>query len=1021
MRRPTAAEDSAARAADAIVIRSAATLPLSKARLLPANVTSAAPQGTTTATHRRVPPMYAGVEPLDAPLAAAVGLSLDDPRDLALQQAALAVRDYLEAYRPRPTALRPTLLVTDSFSIPRSATTAALSHHQQQQWQQQHVEQAPPAVGAPVHVDPSAPVPTRAAPQNDPGTARTAAAEIVASAPQAPPARFGSNATRRSGSTNKRAGTEPPPPPKYRFVSLASSAELPSSVNTSYASLHESRQEPVRNANPRAGRGGAPLPHSPAPVPRPKSSEPRPAVHFSPRPLSHRAEQQVAEHAPAQKPGVLPTAAPPPRSASAQPRSVSAGTRPAFASATLSAASMPAATQPQQRTPQQQRTPAAVALSSTPGPAPRQTGPPRQQPRYRTTKLREEAERLAAERAAAAIIRGPQQLADAEERRLLKECLERLDQHGCGNLLRLTVNPGAAPRNPVTLSSAGGIRDGVALVAAINLLLTAADQSNPMRPSPSKAGTALSRESAFVPRSRLEVTKAPHVNVSAAIMWLNERLGAVVPLPVLYEHPVPQQVRDLRLEGIVEGSQNLAVLHTLLYLLDLIDSLNALPPPPANAPSSAVTPTAGDRAAAHRRSPSPPLTGRTPSTPTTAGRRRRYGDEFMLQLEAAACSFLLQLQILPEPNPSLQRQIHHRGLPTALEAPYVPMKPVMPPRVRPILSLTDPFVFPYLRNGTALCDAVSVTIGPTHASHPTLRRGPRVEKECLAFIAAAQSAVRAHTSHPSALFLDDPRPIYDGNTDFILGFLEDLMRCAYRVPPRDGPPAPEKRPFIPQSTMPFDSRPGDTFLPRPSQNSARRSSSPLTAPGLSAPPPTGQSATLSDDDHAAESGSPTMLRNPFASTKVFSSHRSFTAAAHASDDPATRLAEVFDSVTPERGDRSGMAAGFYSSDEGPSPPTPPRPRVMLVRVVAAAANASATATAGTWAPVHPHQFASRFCAAHVTRRDADPPASITPIPRLAHAQPLRCVSQRGPASASHRSHAYSKPLGVSGKCGPGRQ
>lgn len=172
-----------------------------------------------------------------------------------------------------------------------------------------------------------------------------------------------------------------------------------------------------------------------------------------------------------------------------------------------------------------------------------------------------------------------------------------------------------------------------------------------------------------------------------------------------------------------------------------------------------------------------------------------YSARNMLRLEESVCQFLLNLGVLAEPS------LHHMAsddgnlpVPGPCEAPYLPEKRSRwHLRTTPTKTISSPSIFPFLTNGTVLCDVASCVLG----TELTVFRNPRVRVNCITNIRTAQEAfLKQYPSRISNFFLSDPTPVYHGDAAFILFLLEDIMRYAAKAPSRKALPAADQLPFI---------------------------------------------------------------------------------------------------------------------------------------------------------------------------------------------------------------------------------
>ncbi|RNF23033.1 uncharacterized protein Tco025E_02944 [Trypanosoma conorhini] len=170
-----------------------------------------------------------------------------------------------------------------------------------------------------------------------------------------------------------------------------------------------------------------------------------------------------------------------------------------------------------------------------------------------------------------------------------------------------------------------------------------------------------------------------------------------------------------------------------------------------------------------------------------------YAADAMRSLELAVCAFLHSLNVLADPVLH-QLPPDDAVVPNALNAPFLPpQRKLWRVRTERFPALYVPAVFPFLTNGTALCDVVEKV---THR-RLSVYRNPRVKSNCMENIQAAFTELQ--TSCPvkmSPFFLDAPERVFYGDRRFILLLLEDVMRMANDVPPRRRPPCPGDTPYL---------------------------------------------------------------------------------------------------------------------------------------------------------------------------------------------------------------------------------
>ena len=95
-------------------------------------------------------------------------------------------------------------------------------------------------------------------------------------------------------------------------------------------------------------------------------------------------------------------------------------------------------------------------------------------------------------------------------------------------------------------------------------------------------------------------------------------------------------------------------------------------------------------------------------------------------------------------------------------------------------DMESPYVFPYIRNGTLLCDLVSAIEGPRLTG---VFRNPKIKGTCLANLRKAMKALRQKKGM-SKVYLDMADLVYNGDKVVILALLEDMHRYYNGIPPR---------------------------------------------------------------------------------------------------------------------------------------------------------------------------------------------------------------------------------------------
>ncbi|RNF11870.1 hypothetical protein TraAM80_00706 [Trypanosoma rangeli] len=170
-----------------------------------------------------------------------------------------------------------------------------------------------------------------------------------------------------------------------------------------------------------------------------------------------------------------------------------------------------------------------------------------------------------------------------------------------------------------------------------------------------------------------------------------------------------------------------------------------------------------------------------------------YAASAMSSLELAVCAFLCSLNILADPVLH-QLPPDDAVVPNALMAPFLPpQRKLWQVRTDGFSSLYIPSVFPFLTNGTALCDVVAEVTGNRLSVH----RNPRVKSNCMENIQAAFTELQKYCPvKMSPFFLDAPECVFYGDRRYILLLLEDVMRMANGVVPRRRAPCSSDTPYL---------------------------------------------------------------------------------------------------------------------------------------------------------------------------------------------------------------------------------
>ncbi|KEG12202.1 hypothetical protein DQ04_01901080 [Trypanosoma grayi] len=170
-----------------------------------------------------------------------------------------------------------------------------------------------------------------------------------------------------------------------------------------------------------------------------------------------------------------------------------------------------------------------------------------------------------------------------------------------------------------------------------------------------------------------------------------------------------------------------------------------------------------------------------------------YAPSAMRSLELAVCSFLFSQDVLPDPV-AHQLPSDDKIVPNALNAPFLsPQRRHWCIRREEFPSLYIPSVFPFLTNGTTLCDLVEGLTG----SHIPVHRNPRVKLNCIENIQSAFTELWKYCPvRMSSFFIDAPHRVFYGDRRYILLLLEDIMRLVDGAPPRRHAPRPTDAPYL---------------------------------------------------------------------------------------------------------------------------------------------------------------------------------------------------------------------------------
>ncbi|ESL07427.1 hypothetical protein TRSC58_04883 [Trypanosoma rangeli SC58] len=170
-----------------------------------------------------------------------------------------------------------------------------------------------------------------------------------------------------------------------------------------------------------------------------------------------------------------------------------------------------------------------------------------------------------------------------------------------------------------------------------------------------------------------------------------------------------------------------------------------------------------------------------------------YAASAMRSLELAVCAFLCSRNVLADPVLH-QLPPDDAVVPSALMAPFLPpQRKLWQVRTDGFSSLYIPSVFPFLTNGTALCDVVAAVTG----SRLSVHRNPRVKSNCMENIQAAFTELQKYCPvKMSPFFLDAPECVFYGDRRYILLLLEDVMRMTNGVLPRRRTPCSSDTPYL---------------------------------------------------------------------------------------------------------------------------------------------------------------------------------------------------------------------------------
>ncbi|KAH9582094.1 hypothetical protein LSM04_004876 [Trypanosoma melophagium] len=186
-----------------------------------------------------------------------------------------------------------------------------------------------------------------------------------------------------------------------------------------------------------------------------------------------------------------------------------------------------------------------------------------------------------------------------------------------------------------------------------------------------------------------------------------------------------------------------------------------------------------------------------------------YAPETMRTLELAVCSFLYSQDVLADPV-AHQLPSDDSIVPSALNAPFLPPhKKQWCLRRDEFPSLFIPSVFPFLTNGTVLCDVVERITG----NRLTVHRNPRVKSNCIENIQTAFTELQKYSpSRMSSLFIDNPHHVFYGDRRYILLLLEDIMRLKNGASPRRRAPCSIDVPYLGPKHLSHVSRPAISDL-----------------------------------------------------------------------------------------------------------------------------------------------------------------------------------------------------------------
>eukprot|EP01012_Entosiphon_sulcatum_P046145 TRINITY_DN6186_c0_g2_i1.p1 TRINITY_DN6186_c0_g2~~TRINITY_DN6186_c0_g2_i1.p1 ORF type:complete len:656 (+),score=72.59 TRINITY_DN6186_c0_g2_i1:74-2041(+) len=148
-----------------------------------------------------------------------------------------------------------------------------------------------------------------------------------------------------------------------------------------------------------------------------------------------------------------------------------------------------------------------------------------------------------------------------------------------------------------------------------------------------------------------------------------------------------------------------------------------------------------------------------------------YPPRLMRDLEVSVLSWVTSLSLIFETLPPADEKANPLSTPATIRQHAV-CDP--PPRI------THPTVWPYLRNGTLLCDIATVATGKRILG---VLRSPKTASSCLSNIRKATEALRS-LKGMAKTYLDYDEDVYRGDKMVILALLEDVHRACDGVPAR---------------------------------------------------------------------------------------------------------------------------------------------------------------------------------------------------------------------------------------------